>query len=251
MALAVPVPQAAAIMLPLLMAADVVGLAQLVKHCDWRLIRLLLPAGLLGTAVGWALFGWLSAPAVAGLVGLLTLVFVAIRLLARPAVAPASRNGAGDSTAGPAKTARTAPSGGHEGDRVYQENDPPKPALGRLLAGLSGFTSFVAHAGSPPIGFYVLPLQLPPLVFSGTMAVFFAVLNLSKWGPYALLGLIDGTNMLTSLVLLPLPVFGVWVGVRLVKRVSSALFNRLFLLGMTLTGLKLVWDAAKHGWVGA
>ena len=52
MALAVPVPQAAAIMLPLLLAADVMGLAQLVRHCDWRLVRLLLPPGLVGVVAG-------------------------------------------------------------------------------------------------------------------------------------------------------------------------------------------------------
>lgn len=216
MALAVPVPQAAAIMLPLLLAADVTGLSQLARHCDWRLIRRLLPAGLGGIAVGWALFGWLSAPAVAGLVGLLTLVFVAIRLFL------------------PAKV----------------DAPPPSAGMGRLMAALSGFTSFVAHAGSPPIGFYVLPLKLPPLVFSATMAVFFAAINLSKWLPYALLGLIDATNMTTSLVLLPLPMLGVWAGVRLVRRVSTILFNRLFLAGMLLTGLKLLWDGARGLQIG-
>jgi hypothetical protein len=211
MALAVPVPQAAAIMLPLLMAADVVGLTQMMRSCDWRLIRLLLPAGLVGVAVGWALFGWLSGPAVAGLVGLLTLVFVGLRVLV-----PARADGV-----------------------------PPGAATGRLMAGLSGFTSFVAHAGSPPIGFYVLPLKLPPLTFGATMAVFFAAINLSKWLPYAWLGLVDTTNMTTSLVLLPLPMLGVWIGVRLVKRVSRALFERLFVVGMTLTGIKLLWDGVR------
>ena len=211
MAQVVPVPQAAAIMLPLLMAADVMGLAQLARHCDWRLIRLLLPAGLAGVGVGWALFGWLSAPAVAGLTGLLTLVFVALRLW-RPPLADAPR---------------------------------PSAGLGRLMAALSGFTSFVAHAGSPPIGFYVLPLKLAPLVFSGTMAVFFAVVNFSKWLPYAWLGLIDATNMLASLVLLPLPLLGVWLGVRVVERVSPSWFNRLFLTGMAATGLKLLWDGSR------
>ena len=211
MALAVPVPQAAAIMLPLLMAADVMGLATLMKHADWRLIRLLLPAGLVGIGLGWALFGGLSAPAVAAITGALTLVFVAIRVL-RPAKADAP---------------------------------PPSRWMGRLMAVLSGFTSFVAHAGSPPIGFYVLPLRLSPLVFSATMSVFFAAINFSKWVPYALLGLIDGTNMLTSLVLLPLPLLGVWVGVKLLRHVSVALFNRLLLGGMLLTGLKLLWDGAR------
>jgi uncharacterized membrane protein YfcA len=211
MALAVPVPQAAAIMLPLLMAADAVGLASLLKHVDWGLVRLLLPAGLGGIGLGWLLFGWLSPPAVAAITGALTLVFVAIRVFL------------------PAKA------------------DAPPPArwMGRLMAALSGFTSFIAHAGSPPIGFYVLPLKLSPLVFSATMSVFFAAINFSKWLPYALLGLIDATNMLTSLVLLPIPVLGVWVGVRLVRRVSVGLFNRLLLTGMLLTGLKLLWDGVR------
>ncbi|MBI5722316.1 MAG: sulfite exporter TauE/SafE family protein [Burkholderiales bacterium] len=217
MALAVPVPQAAAIMLPLLLAADLTGLAQLLPHCDWRLIRLLLPAGLVGIALGWVLFGWLSVPAVAGLVGLLTLVFVAIRVFL-PARADAP---------------------------------PPSRRLGRLMAALSGFTSFVAHAGSPPIGFYVLPLKLPPLVFSATYAVFFAALNLSKWLPYAVLGLVDATNMTTSLVLLPLPMLGVWLGVQGVRRLSPGLFNRIFLAGMLLTGLKLLWDGARGLQIGA
>jgi uncharacterized membrane protein YfcA len=57
--------------------------------------------------------------------------------------------------------------------------------------------------------------------------------------------LIDGTNMLTSLVLLPLPLAGMWLGVRFVRRVSPQLFNRLFLAGMTLIGVKLCWDGAK------
>ena len=45
---------------------------------------------------------------------------------------------------------------------------------------------------------------LPPLVYSATMAVFLAALNLSKWIPYAWLGLLDGRNLLSSLALAPL-----------------------------------------------
>ena len=42
-------------------------------------------------------------------------------------------------------------------------------------------------------------MRLPPLVFTATMAVFFFVVNLSKWVPYAWLGLLDMRNMATSL----------------------------------------------------
>ena len=211
MALGIPVPQAAAIMLPLLFVMDALGLQQLWRECDRPLLRLLLPAGLIGTLIGTLLFGVLSTKAVAGILGALTLLFLAQRLLFPPrADAP----------------------------------PPPKP-LGFVLGIASGFTSFVAHAGSPPISAYVLPLKLPPIRFAATMAVFFAAVNLSKWIPYAWLGLIDLRNMATSLVLLPLAPIGVWLGVWLTKRIAAAWFYRLAYVGMALTGAKLLFDGLK------
>lgn len=211
MALTIPVPQAAAIMLPLLFVMDLAGLQQLWRERDRELIRLLLPAGLIGTVVGTVLFGVLSAKTVAAVVGGLTLLFLAQRLLFPPKV--------------------NAP-------------PPPKP-LGFMLAIASGFTSFVAHAGSPPISAYVLPLRLPPITFTATMAVFFATVNLSKWIPYAWLGLIDVRNMATALVLLPLAPLGVWLGVWLTRRIEARWFYVLAYSGMFLTGAKLLWDGVK------
>ena len=209
MALAIPVPQAAAIMLPLLFVMDALGLQQLWRECDRALLRLLLPAGLIGTLVGTLLFGVLSARTVAGVVGGMTLLFLAQRLLFPPrADAP-----------------------------------PPPRALGFVLGIASGFTSFVAHAGSPPIAAYVLPLKLAPIRFAATMAVFFAAVNLSKWIPYAWLGLIDGRNMATSLALMPVAPIGVWLGIWLTRRIAAVWFYRLAYIGMALTGAKLLFDA--------
>lgn len=211
MALAVPVPQAAAIMLPLLAVMDVIGLATFVRHADWTLIKLLLPAGLIGTGVGTLLFGVLSVQTVAAVVGALTLAFVAQRLLMKP----------------------------HAGARQ------PSRLTGFALGIASGFTSFVAHAGAPPVTAYLMPMQLPPLVFTATCAVFFAAVNASKWLPYAWLGLIDTTNMTTSLLLAPLAPVGVWAGVKFVRRVDAKLFYRLITIGMFVTGAKLLWDGLR------
>ena len=75
------------------------------------------------------------------------------------------------------------------------------------------------------------------------MAAFFFFVNLSKWIPYAWLGLLDTRNFATSLVLLPLAPFGVYVGVRIAKVIDQKLFYRLLYLGMLLTGCKLLWDS--------
>ena len=208
MALAVSVPQAAAILMPVLLLMDVLGVAAFRKNFNLPLIRFLVPFGLVGTLVGALLFKVLDARLVAGIVGISTLLFLAQRLLFPP----------------------------------RPDSLPPPKWLGALLTVTSGFTSFVSHAGGPPLSAYVIPLRLSPLHFTATMAFFFFVINLSKWIPYGLLGLLDLRNMATSLVLLPLAPLGVWIGVRMARRISPKLFYRLISVGMLLTGCKLVWD---------
>jgi len=211
MALAVSVPQAAAILMPVLLLMDVLGMAAFRKDFDLKLLKFLIPCGLVGIVIGALLFKLLDARLVAGIVGAVTLLFLAQRLLFPPRV------------------------------------DSPAPPrwLGAVLTATSGFTSFIAHAGGPPINAYIIPMRLSPIRFTATLAFFFFVINLSKWIPYAWLGLLDWRNFATSVVLLPLAPIGVWVGVKLARRIQQVLFYRLVYLGMFLTGGKLLWDALR------
>jgi uncharacterized membrane protein YfcA len=209
MALAVTVPQAAAILMPVLLLMDLLGMAAFRKNVDKRLLMFLLPFGLAGIVVGALLFKVLDARWVAGIVGVFTLLFLAQRLAFPP----------------------------------KPDSAPPPKWVGALLSVTSGFTSFIAHAGGPPLNAYVIPLRLSPLLFTGTMAFFFFFINLAKWIPYAWLGLLDVRNMTTSLALLPFAPIGVWVGVRIAHRIKPLLFYRMVYTGMFLTGCKLVWDA--------
>ncbi|WP_066255800.1 sulfite exporter TauE/SafE family protein [Hydrogenophaga flava] len=209
MALAVTVPQAAAILMPVLLVMDLLGMAAFRKDVDRALLKFLLPFGLAGIVLGTVLFRVLDARVVAGVVGLVTLLFLAQRLLFPPRA----------------------------------DSPPPPKWLGAILTATSGFTSFIAHAGGPPINAYVIPLKLRPVLFTGTMAFFFFFINLSKWIPYAWLGLLDWRNMATSLALLPFAPIGVWVGVRIAHRINQVLFYRMVYTGMFLTAVKLLWDA--------
>jgi uncharacterized membrane protein YfcA len=116
MALAVTVPQAAAILMPVLFVLDCMGIAVYRRDFDGRLLKFLLPFGLLGTVVGTLLFRLLDAKLVAGIVGIFTLVFLAQRLLFPPQPTARRRRG----------------------------------GWARILTTTSGFTSFVAHTGGPP-----------------------------------------------------------------------------------------------------
>jgi uncharacterized protein len=211
MALSMPVPQAAAITLPILMAADATGLVRLWKERDPALLRILLVPGLAGIGLGWALFGLLPPKTVSAVVGAVTLLFLAQRFLFPP----------------------------------QGKGSVAHPMVGRALAVVSGFTSFVSHAGSPPISAYLLPMRLDPRRMAGTTAVFFAAINLSKVLPYASLDLVDLRNLLTSLVLLPLAPLGVVLGVWALKRIDSTWFYRLAYSFMGLTGCKLLWDGLR------
>jgi uncharacterized protein len=192
-----------------LLVMDLLGIAAFRKDFDKQLLKFLLPCGLLGIVVGALLFKTLQPQVVAGIVGVFTLLFLAQRLLFPP-----------------------------------KADAPPPPRwLGTLLVTTSGFTSFIAHAGGPPMNAYIIPLKLKPLVFTATMAYFFFIINLAKWIPYAWLGLLDMRNFATSLALLPFAPVGVWVGVRIARHIQPTLFYRLVYVGMFLTGIKLVWDA--------
>ena len=208
MALSISVPQAAAILMPVLLLMDLLGMAAFRRDFDRQLLKFLIPFALVGTVIGALLFKLLDSRVVAGMVGAFTLLFLAQRLLFPPRA----------------------------------DSPPPPRWLGAVLTITSGFTSFIAHAGGPPINAYVIPLRLSPLKFTATMAFLFFVINLSKWVPYAWLGLLDMKSMSTSLVLLPLAPVGVWMGLKIARRISPVLFYRFVYGGMFLTGCKLLWD---------
>ncbi len=212
-ALTVTVPEAAAVLMPLLFVLDILALRAYRDGYDKALLRQLLPWSLLGIGIGFLLFKYIDTHIVEGTVGVFALAFVAQRLLF-----------------------------------------PPSPHgvilprwIGVSLTTMSGFTSFVAHAGSPPLNAYLLPMRLAPVTFAATMAVLFFWVNLAKWVPYAYLGLFDARGLVTALVLMPFTPIGIWIGVRIARKISPQLFYFFVQTGMVLTGCKLVFDGFIQG----
>jgi uncharacterized membrane protein YfcA len=212
MALAVPAPQAAGIALPVLCAMDISGLQAWWGRWSARELRAILPGGLLGIALGTAVFGLMSDRQVKLMVGAIALVFLARSLWQ-------ARLGA--VSAAPAR---------------------PGAVRGSFWAALSGLTSTVAHAGGPPLAVYLYPLRLDRAQLVATTVVFFAVMNYLKLVPYFFLGQLSAQNLLTSLVLLPLAPIGVRMGVWLAQRMSDKVFYRVVYAMLGVTGVKLVWD---------
>ena len=211
-ALAVPTPQAAAIMLPILLVMDATGLAAYRGTFHRKNLGLLLAGGVAGIALGALTFRYFSEAMIRAVLGAMAIAFVAHRM---------HQGGTG----APAVT--------------------PSRAKGLFWSTVSGLASTIAHAGGPPLSVYLLPQKLDKAVLVGTTVIFFAVINAVKLVPYLWLGLFDSRNLLTSLVLAPLAPFGIWLGVWLMRRLSQDLFYRIAYAMLVIVGLKLLWDGVR------
>lgn len=212
MSLAIAPPRAVAILLPILLVMDAMGLFAFRGKIDHAVLRVAIPAGLVGTVLGWWLFRTVDERWIRGLIGAEAVIFALQRLLEGQAAWTGAPR--------PLRTGRAA-----------------------FWSAVSGFTSFVSHAGGPPMMQLMMPLKLHREIFVGTMAWYFAAINFSKIGPYGALGLLDETQLATSLALMPAVPVGYVLGLVLLRKASPALFVRVATVALLATGCKLLWDA--------
>jgi uncharacterized membrane protein YfcA len=211
MALVISPVQAAAILLPVLCAMDIVALWKFRGMWIWSELRVLLPASLLGILFGTLMFGYMSASVVRLIVGVVAVSFTMHFWISR------RRSGNKDLAVFP---------------QYYG-------IFGGIVA---GFTSFVAHSGGPPINMYLLRRPLNRTDFAATTVVFFAVANYVKLVPYAWLGQFDTDNLATSAALVILAPIGVLIGAWMHARVTDRLFFAFVYVLLFIVGLKLVYD---------
>ena len=209
MALVIPPAQAAAIMLPLLCVMDILNVLHYRKRFDRTNLFILVPAALVGILIGAFTFQYLSDAHIRIMLGVISVLFVGNFFWGRNNTKP-----------------QTAPS------RV----------TGTFWGAIAGFTSFGVHAGGPPVNIYLLPQKLDKTIFVGTTVVFFTIVNYVKLIPYALLGQLNGDNLLISLILAPLVPLGIWLGIKLHDRVNEKLFYNLAYFFLLIAGAKLLYD---------
>lgn len=212
MAMVAPPPQAAAIMLPLLCGADLFGMRRYFGRWDPRILRTMLLGGVVGVAFGALSFGRMSENALRLVVGLIAVAFsiyyLAANVSSKPARPGSSRNGIAWSS-------------------------------------LSGYTSFIAHAGGPPAMAYLIPQGLDRVVYVATINTFFMAMNMIKLVPYSLLGQFNTQTLTTSLVLLPLVPIGVRIGFWLQSRVNNQRFYQIAQWCLLVSGIQLIYMSVR------
>ena len=210
LSLIIPVPMAAALMLPLLIVVDAKSLHYYWRSVCWQELKMIAPAALIGIVAGGYLLGELPSNLLQILLGLFCIVFALwkklIPLLGRV------------------------------------------PYAGFIWGAVSGLTSTLLHSGGPPINIYFATRQLPKQNWLATAAVFFAMMNLVKIIPYGLTGQWQSDSMvsdlfLIDLALLPISLIGVWLGYRLQLKISEAQFMFACKGLLLLSGLALLMNA--------
>ncbi len=201
--------QAAAIMLPILCIMDVFGLLAYRTRASWRNLALMAPGAVLGIAVGALTFDYMDEDVIRIMLGAIAILFTLKNILP-------GRTGAGA--------------------------EGPSVTKGSFWSGISGFTSFVAHAGGPPVQMYLLPQRMDKTLYVGTTVWFFFLINYVKLIPYGYLGQFTPDNLATSLVLAPLAPLGIWLGVKLHNRVNETWFYRVIYFFLIIAGVKLTID---------
>lgn len=217
MSLVVSPVQAAAIMLPILIVMDIVSLWTWRGERDPVTLKLMLPGAMAGIGIGWAMAAAVTTGAVRLMVGVVAVAFF-LRWV----------------------SLKLSPGG--------ERASPHNPLRALFWSAVSGFTSFVAHAGGPPYQVYALSLRQAPALFVGTSVIFFAVVNAVKLVPYFMLGQFDGTNLAASAVLMTLAPPATLAGAWIVRRMKPDVFYPFMYAVMLVVGLKLVWDGASEIW---
>lgn len=210
LALATSPLHAAGLLLPIFVVTDLFGLWAYRREFDRRNLMILIPATTVGVGIGWATATIVSEDLVTLIVGLIGLAFsLNYWLRGRHATAP----------------------------------HPADVPRGLFWGTVSGFTSFVSHAGAPPYQMFVLPQRLDKMIYAGTTTILFAVVNAVKLLPYWALGQLSLANLKTVAVLFPFAIAATFVGVRLTRIIPQDLFYRLVIGALFLVSLKLIYDA--------
>ena len=209
MTLVMPLSQALAIILPILIFSDIIAVYRFRKEFDLSTLKIMVPFSAVGIIIGSYSFSYFSEDLLKLIVGIMGFIF-----------------------------------SGHYFIFKKKKIIPSKKNLfkGAICSTVAGFTSFCVHAGGTPTSLYLLPLRLKKEIYVGTRIIFFSFVNLFKLPLYVHLSMVNLKTISQSLMLIPLAVVGIFIGYRILKIIEENLFYNIIFSLIFLTSTKLIYD---------
>ena len=209
MTVVMPLGQALAIILPILILSDMVAVYRFRKNYDLETLKLLIPGAAIGIFIGSITFMYFSESLLKFIIGLMGFLFAGHYFLFKTNVV------------------------------VPLKKSFPK---GGFCSIISGFTSFCVHAGGTPLSMYLLPLRMKKEIYVGTRIIFFACVNLIKFPFYIKLSIVTLESIKYSMFLFPLAVLGIGIGYQLLKIIKESLFYNIIYILILFSSSKLIID---------
>jgi uncharacterized membrane protein YfcA len=214
MARLIPGTGSSGVVLPMLIAADVLAVCVFgPRHVDWRAIARLLPAVLLGVVAGWVVLGWLddqSPHTFGAVVGWMVLAMVAVQLVRQRLP---------------------------NFDRAL----PHSRLFGAAVGLLTGLATMIANAAGPISAIYFLILGFAKKEFIATMAWLFLIVNIVKVPFSAHQGLITPETLKFNGIILPAIAAGFFLGRWAIAKIPQKPFEHAVLALTILSALRLIW----------
>ena len=211
LAIFLPPATALGIMLPLLMIADVATLRPFWGKWHWPSAKALILGGIPGVVLGALLYKATNPDVLRVLIGVISVGFVVFQV---------------------------ARSRGWL--RVAQSGFDRRRGL--IAGGVSGFTSFVSHAGGPPAAIFLLAQGMGKTTYQATTVITFWAINAMKAVPYAFLGVFSWDTARAELYMIPPLLIGVAVGVYAHRAMPERYFFLVTYILLLGAGGKLIFD---------
>jgi uncharacterized membrane protein YfcA len=205
-ALAIPGKGSPGVLLPMMIAADIMAVIYYRRSCQWGLLLKLLPLTLVGIAVGFGILWILPDLNFEKIIGGTILAMFALDLALT-------------------ETAK----------QHFRGN-----AISSIAGVIAGMASMIANAAGPVFGVYLLQLGLKKEEFVGTRSWFFLILNIAKVPFSVSLGLINSETLTVNFIFLPVILVGAYSGYKVLGFINIRLFGVLIRLAVLVAGLKLI-----------
>jgi uncharacterized membrane protein YfcA len=209
-----PARESVGVLLPVLIAGDVIAVLTYRRHAHWPTLWRLFPAVAVGVVLGVLFLMWADDGVVRVSIALTLLLMTGITVW------------------------RTRRADSHDApDAVVTRAGRVKA---RSYGVLGGFTTMVANAGGPVMAMYLLSSGFRKLGFLGTSSFFFLIVNVGKV-PFSVgLGLIDTRALLLDAALLPFVLPGSLLGRWAITRINQRLFEQLVIAATLLGAIQLL-----------
>lgn len=204
--------QAIVMMLPLLMVMDATNLRPYWKKWDWPNSKVLLMGAIPGSFAGALIFQVANPDMFRLLIGSVALGFVAFQ-------------------------------GARKFGLLNIRPKPLNPVTGVFWGFVGGITSFISHAGGPPVAVHLLSQKITKTEYQATSVIVFWLTNWMKFILYFAMGIFTLETAKLDLVLVPFAIIGTYLGVYAHRLVPERAFFALTYILLIVTGTKLVFDA--------